>query len=46
MEFQWWRPLQLGDRCRVLEAQVGVEEKASSFGGRTAHVTLDYLYFT
>jgi acyl dehydratase len=46
MEFEWWRPLQLGDRCRVLEAQVGVEEKKSSFGGRTAHVTLDYLYFT
>ncbi|MDT5111370.1 MAG: hypothetical protein QOE20_3260 [Mycobacterium sp.] len=46
MEFEWWRPLQLGDRCRVLEAQVGVEEKESRFGGRTAHVTLDYLYFT
>ncbi|MDT5289820.1 MAG: hypothetical protein QOF88_4709, partial [Mycobacterium sp.] len=46
MEFEWWRPLQLGDRCRVLEAQVGVEEKTSRFGGRTAHVTLDYLYFT
>src|ERR1700712_5611224 len=46
MEFEWWRPLHAGDRCRVLEAQVGVEEKTSRFGGRTAHVTLDYLYFT
>ena len=45
MEFEWWRPLQLGDRCRMLQAQVGVDEKTSRFGGRTAHVTLDYLYF-
>ncbi len=44
MEFEWWRPLRLGDRCRVLQAQVGVVEKKSSFGGRTAHVTHDYLY--
>lgn len=44
MEYEWWNPLALGDRCKVLEAQVGVEEKKSSFGGRTAHVTRDYLY--
>ncbi|MCX5374852.1 MaoC family dehydratase N-terminal domain-containing protein, partial [Streptomyces sp. NBC_00103] len=44
MEFEWWRPLQLGDRCRVLQAQVGVRLKPSSFGGRTAHVVRDYLY--
>ncbi|GGN44181.1 FAS1-like dehydratase domain-containing protein [Streptomyces fuscichromogenes] len=44
MEFEWWRPLALGDRCRVLQAQVGVVEKKSSFGGRTAHVTNDFLY--
>jgi acyl dehydratase len=44
MEFEWWRPLQLGDRCRVLQAQVGVQPKTSSFGGRTAHITHDYLY--
>ncbi|MFF7476713.1 MaoC family dehydratase N-terminal domain-containing protein [Streptomyces sp. NPDC008092] len=44
MEFEWWRPLALGDRCRVLQAQVGVEEKKSGFGGRTAHVTNDFLY--
>lgn len=44
MEFEWWRPLRLGDRCRVLATQVGVVEKKSSFGGRTAHVTNDYIY--
>lgn len=44
MEFEWWRPLQLGDRCKVLQTQVGVWPKSSSFGGRTVHVTQDYLY--
>ncbi|MFJ4828672.1 MaoC family dehydratase N-terminal domain-containing protein [Streptomyces sp. NPDC088747] len=44
MEFEWWRPLRLGDRCRMLQAQVGVQEKKSSFGGRTAHITHDFLY--
>ena len=44
MEFEWWRPLRLGDRCRVLQTQVGVQPKPSRFGGRTAHVTQDYLY--
>jgi acyl dehydratase len=44
MDFEWWRPLTLGDRCQVLETQVGVQEKPSSFGGRTAHVTRDYIY--
>lgn len=44
MEFEWWRPLKTGDRCKVLQAQVGVQPKASNFGGRTVHVTNDYLY--
>ncbi|WP_194830142.1 MaoC family dehydratase N-terminal domain-containing protein [Nocardia sp. XZ_19_231] len=44
MEFEWWQPLRVGDRCKVLQTQVGVETKPSSFGGRTAHVTQDYLY--
>jgi acyl dehydratase len=44
MEYEWWRPLVLGDRCQVLQTQVGVVEKPSSFGGRTAHITHDYLY--
>jgi acyl dehydratase len=44
MEFEWWRPLERGDTCNVLQAQVGVQPKRSSFGGRTVHVTHDYLY--
>jgi len=44
MEFQWFRPLALGDRCKVIRAQVGVQEKPSKFGGRTAHVTHDFLF--
>ncbi|ASR03060.1 MaoC family dehydratase N-terminal domain-containing protein [Gordonia rubripertincta] len=44
MEFEWFRPLTLGDRCQVVRAQVGVEEKPSKFGGRTAHVTNDFLF--
>ncbi|MBA4025362.1 MAG: acyl dehydratase [Gordonia sp.] len=44
MEFEWWRPLMLGDRCKVLQCQVGVQDKPSKFGGRTAHVTNDFLY--
>ncbi|WP_327100494.1 MaoC family dehydratase N-terminal domain-containing protein [Nocardia vinacea] len=44
MEFEWWQPLRLGDRSRVLQTQVGVQPKRSGFGGRTAHVTQDYLY--
>ncbi|GAA2736569.1 FAS1-like dehydratase domain-containing protein [Actinocorallia aurantiaca] len=44
MEFQWFRPLTLGDRCKVIRAQVGVQEKPSKFGGRTAHVTHDFLF--
>jgi acyl dehydratase len=44
MEFEWWRPFVLGDRCRCLRTQVGVTAKPSSFGGRTAHVTNDFIY--
>jgi acyl dehydratase len=44
MEFEWWQPLRLGDRCKVLQAQVGVVEKPSKFGGRTAHLTHDFIY--
>jgi acyl dehydratase len=44
MEFEWFSPLELGDTCKVLMTQVGVDEKASRFGGRTAHVTRDYIY--
>lgn len=44
MEFEYYQPLRAGDRCRALRAQVGVQEKPSRFGGRTAHVTHDFLY--
>ncbi|MWA00857.1 acyl dehydratase [Actinomadura sp. LD22] len=44
MEFEWWRPLEQGDRCRVLQAQVGVQPKPSRFGKRTVHITHDYIY--
>jgi acyl dehydratase len=44
MEFEWWRPLELGDRCKVLQAQVGVQPKPSRFGKRTVHITHDFLY--
>jgi acyl dehydratase len=44
MDFEWWRPLQLGDRQKVLRTQVGVQDKPSRFGGRTAHVTIDFIY--
>jgi acyl dehydratase len=44
MEFEYYQPLRAGDRCRVLRAQVGVQDKPSRFGGRTAHVTHDFLY--
>jgi acyl dehydratase len=44
MEFEYYRPLLAGDRCSVLRAQVGVQDKPSRFGGRTAHVTHDFLY--
>jgi acyl dehydratase len=44
MEFEYYRPFTAGDRCRMIRAQVGVADKPSHFGGRTAHVTHDFLY--
>ncbi len=44
MEFEYYRPLRLGDRCSSIRAQVGVDVKASSFGGKSAHVTSDFLF--
>jgi acyl dehydratase len=44
MEFEYYRPLAAGDRCHVIRTQVGVADKPSKFGGRTAHVTHDFLY--
>ncbi|MCL2583336.1 MAG: MaoC family dehydratase N-terminal domain-containing protein [Streptosporangiales bacterium] len=44
MEFEWFGPLMVGDTAWQLQAQVGVQDKPSRFGGRTAHVTRDFLY--
>ena len=44
MEFEWWQPLHLGNALKCLRAQVGVADKRSDFGGRTAHVTHDFIY--
>lgn len=44
MDFEFWRPLQAGDGLRCLQTQVGVVPKPSSFGGRTAHITHDFIY--
>ena len=44
MEFEWWRPLHIGDGLSCLRAQVGVADKRSDFGGRTAHVTHDFIF--
>ena len=44
MDFEWYRPLVLGDMCKMLLTDVGVQEKRSRFGGRTAHLTRDFLY--
>jgi acyl dehydratase len=40
MDFEWWRPYNSGDRLYQLRSVVGVLDKKSSFGGRTAHETL------
>jgi acyl dehydratase len=44
MEFEWWNPLHLGDTLKCLRAQAGVADKRSEFGGRTAHITHDFIY--
>ena len=44
MEFEYYRPLLSGDHCQAIRTQVGVQDKPSRFGGRTAHVTHDFLY--
>ncbi len=44
MEFEWWRPLHLGDELGCLRSQIGVTDKRSDFGGRSAHVTHAFIY--
>lgn len=45
MHIEWWRPLQLGDRCYSRRALVGVQDKRSEFGGRTAHEYIAWVHF-
>jgi acyl dehydratase len=42
--FEWWRPLRLGDGLRCLRSQVGVSDRTSEFGGRSAHVHHSFIY--
>jgi acyl dehydratase len=44
MDFEWYRPLVLGDTCKLLLTEVAVQEKPSRFGGRAAHLIRDFLY--
>ena len=44
MEFEWWRPFNLGDRVKKMKAMVGVLDKKSDFGGRSAHETRSYPF--
>lgn len=44
MAFEWWNPLRLGERLGCLRAQVGVSDRRSELGGRSAHVTHAFLY--
>ena len=42
--FEWWRPLRLGDELLCLRSQVGVSDRTSDFGGRSAHVHHSFIY--
>jgi acyl dehydratase len=45
MEFEWWRPLRLGDRLLQRSALVGVKvNDTSKFSGRTVGETNAYIY--
>lgn len=40
MDYEWWRPFNLGDRVFKMRSVVGVLDKKSDFGGRSAHETI------
>jgi len=45
MEFEWWRPLHIGDRLKLRTALLGVEvNEQSSFSGRTVSEIQGFLY--
>ncbi|MGE5566092.1 MAG: MaoC family dehydratase N-terminal domain-containing protein [Parcubacteria group bacterium] len=45
MEFEWWRPLHVGDRLRQRSALIGVQvNNNSKFSGRTVSEIQGYIY--
>jgi acyl dehydratase len=45
MEFEWWRPLQLGDGLRQRSALIGVQvNENSKFSGRTVSEVQGYIF--
>jgi len=45
MEFEWWRPLRLGDQVKQRWALIGVQvNDKSGFAGRTVSETQGYIY--
>ncbi|MGE5501159.1 MAG: MaoC family dehydratase N-terminal domain-containing protein [Ignavibacteriales bacterium] len=45
MEFEWWRPLRIGDRLRQRSALIGVQvNNNSKFSGRTVSEIQGYIY--
>ncbi|MGE0387282.1 MAG: MaoC family dehydratase N-terminal domain-containing protein [Gammaproteobacteria bacterium] len=45
MEFEWWRPLMIGDRLTERRALIGAIPKArSEFSGRTVHEVVGMIY--
>lgn len=45
MEYEWWRPLHVGDRLTMNRVLLGVETKEKSeFSGRSVHETRGFIY--
>lgn len=45
MEFEWWRPLTLGDRLRMQRLTLGVSvREKSEFSGRAVHETRGFIF--
>jgi acyl dehydratase len=45
MEFEWWRPLHLGDRLWMQRATIGVSvREQSKFSGRAVHETRGFIF--
>lgn len=45
MEFEWWRPLRIGDKLKLRQALVGVKvNENSKFAGRTVSEVTAFIY--